>query len=116
MDLFISVLAEEDSWTDWLNPKKWLQTLIKSVYRGAKRFFCWVVLEGLEWAESLASSFAAYLPTIPNVFVDLAPWFAQVNAWIPVDTFLWCFVTYVTVCASIAALRFVKSWIPTLGG
>ncbi|WP_437192679.1 hypothetical protein [Planctomicrobium sp. SH527] len=116
MEMLLSLLAEEESWTDWLNPKKWLDTFIKSVFKGVKRFFCWVILQGLDWATSLAQILAGFLPTMPDVFVQLAPWFAQVNAWIPIDTFLWCFVTYLTVCASIAALRFVKSWIPTLGG
>jgi len=103
-------------WLDNLNPKKWVDYIIKGCYRAIKRFICWMVLEALGWSSQFVNFLLSYVPEPPDYISDLLGWFGLINAWVPVDTFLWCAFTYYSVCAAIAGVRFVKSWLPTVSG
>lgn len=119
-DLFVLLAQESDSWWDNLNPMKWIKSLTTGVFQGVKRFFCWVILKGLTWAETFANFLLSLLPDLSSqtsgYLATIGSAASKVDSWVPVSTLFACISTYLMVCAAIAAIRFVKSWIPTLGG
>lgn len=119
-DLFVLLAQESDSWWDNLNPMKWIKSLTTGVFQGMKRFLCWVILKGLTWAQTFAGFLLSYVPDASSqsgsFLATLGTAASKVDSWVPVSTLFWCISTYLMTCAAIAAIRFVKSWIPTLGG
>jgi len=103
-------------WLDNLNPKKWINYIIKGAFKAIQRFICWMIVQTLDWSSDFVTYLLSYVPDPPAYVTDLIGWFGLINSWVPVDTFLWCAFTYYGVVASIAAVRFVKSWIPTVSG
>lgn len=111
--LVVRLLA---GWLDNLNPVKWVQYLLKGVYRGIRRFVCWFFDLVFGWLEDVLSLFLGYIPDLPGGLGPVWSFFNVVNHWFPLDELLWCAFTYYSFCAVIASIRFIKSWIPTLGG
>lgn len=103
-------------WFDTLNPVKWVNYIVKGAFKAIKRFMCWIIVEALDWCSQFVGFFLNQVPDPPDYVSDLVSWFGLINTWVPVNTFLWCAFTYYGVCAAIAGVRFVKSFIPTLGG
>lgn len=101
---------------DNLNPVKWVAYIIKGAYKGIRRFFCWVVVTCFGWADAALDSLLGFVPQPPEYMSVLLDWYGVINAWVPVDAFLWCAFSYYSFIAVIASVRFIKSWIPTLGG
>lgn len=103
-------------WLDNLNPVKWVNYLLKGVYRGVRRFVCWFFDIVFGWLSDTIALFAGYIPDMPHALTPVWQAYNAVNKWFPLDDLLWCAFTYFSFCAVIAGIRFVKSWIPTLGG
>lgn len=103
-------------WFDSLNPVKWVNYLIKGAFKGVKRFFCWLLLQCLGWCDSFLGYLLSFLPSPPAWTADIVNWYGMLNAWFPIDAVIWCSMSYFTYLAVIASYRFIKSWIPTIGG
>lgn len=101
---------------DLMNPKKWVGLLARGIFRGAKRFFCWVVLTALDWSTDVMAYIVGFFPSPPEWMGTIVEFLGLVNQWFPVDAALFCAATYYTFIAVIGTVRIVKSFIPTLGG
>ena len=101
---------------DNLNPLNWVKYLADGAYKGIKRLLCWFVDQGLQWMQVAVDFVLGFFPDIPPELGVAVDWLGFIVFYFPVKDVLWCTFTYLMLCGVIAGFRFVKSFIPTLGG
>lgn len=100
-------MFDSDSWIGWV---------LKGVFKACKRFFCWLLIWCLDICKDLANVVMSWVPADSTFFTSAVNTVAALDAWVPLGTVCSCAATYFGFIAAIAAFRFIKSFIPTLGG
>lgn len=106
--LFVVVVllmgAEGDSW--WDSFTGW-------IFNGMKRWFCWLVGWFMDLGDDLLDQVIGWLPSMPaDWWSSLVGWLGLLNAYVPIDTFLFCVWAYVSCCASFAAFGWWRRFMP----
>ena len=106
-----------DFFPDFTDLVKWLHDAIMPIFSSIWQFLV-TTFTGIA-TTVYAAIFAVVSPIlspIVSALVVLSPYFAFVNAWIPLDVFANCCVAYSTFWVAWNTYIIAKSWIPTLSG
>lgn len=93
--------------------ESWWDGFIGWIFNGMKRFFCWLLQWFLDRGNDVLEEAIQWLPEMPaGWWQNLINWFGLINAWVPVEVFIFCLWAYLTCLASINAARFWRRFLP----